>query len=554
MDFVPGVLVAGRFRLGRIVGSGGMGEVWAAEDLESGTRVALKRLLPAAAKHHEVVARFKREAFLLGRVKSDYVARVIDFVDDADFGLVLVMEFIEGPSLAHILEDRTLTVEESVDLAVDLLHALCDLHDAKIVHRDLKPGNIIMRPLPGRPRAVIVDFGISRLLATEGEEVTGITRANIALGTVEYMAPEQILSSRDVTPITDLYAVGVILFRAVKGHHAFGDRRGEELARAKLIEEAPQLDTGRNDDVARGLTTLVMRALKKKPAHRYASAKDMLAEALELEFKAQSENDLDDSTTDEGGATAVKPSPLAAQSMPGVVAPPRSNGPPSPPRPPTPQRPPAHSISDVGGGPPQVRGSLPSIPEAAGMVAPRASMPSIPDSRGSMPSVPQSSPRGSFASIPDMRPPPEPPTESLERAAGVPRATVALAVLTAFAVGAAVGLVLAPTSAPAVKVADAGACPPPSSASASPALAISVDPPPSAPATAAVEPSATASASAKPTTTATAPKPVLSGKMPPGAWSGPAPAAKTNDVPTAAPKPPSPTDTGLGEEPDSFVP
>src|SRR5512139_1921425 len=253
MDFVPGVLVAGRFRLGRIVGAGGMGEVWAAEDLESGARVALKRLLPAAAKHHEVVARFKREAFLLGRVKSDYVARVIDFVDDETFGLVLVMEFIEGPSLAHILEERTLTVEEAVDLAVDLLHALCDLHDAKIVHRDLKPGNIIMRPLPGRPRAVIVDFGISRLLASEGEEVTGITRANIALGTVEYMAPEQILSSRDVTPITDIYAVGVILFRAVKGHHAFGDRRGEELARAKLIEEAPPLDISRTDDIARGL-------------------------------------------------------------------------------------------------------------------------------------------------------------------------------------------------------------------------------------------------------------------------------------------------------------
>ncbi len=552
MDFVPGVLVAGRFRLGRIVGSGGMGEVWAAEDLESGTRVALKRLLPAAAKHHEVVARFKREAFLLGRVKSDYVARVIDFVDDAEFGLVLVMEFIEGPSLAHILEDRTLTVEESVDLAVDLLHALCDLHDAKIVHRDLKPGNIIMRPLPGRPRAVIVDFGISRLLATEGEEVTGITRANIALGTVEYMAPEQILSSRDVTPITDLYAVGVILFRAVKGHHAFGDRRGEELARAKLIEEAPQLDTGRNDDVARGLTTLVMRALKKKPAQRYASAKDMLAEALELEFKAQSNDELDDSTTDEGGATAVKPSPLAPQSMPGAMPPPRSNGPPSPPRPPTPQRPPAHSIPDVGG-PPQVRGSLPSIPETAGMVAPRGSMPSIPEARGSLPSGPGSSPRGSFASIPDVRPPPEPPTESLERAAGVPRATVALAVLTAFAVGAAVGLVLAPTSAPAIKAADASACPPAASAPPSPALAMSVDPPPSTPATVAVEPSATASASAKPSAAAPAPKPALTGKMPAGAWSGPAPAAKTGDVPTAAPKPP-PADPGMGEEPDSFVP
>ena len=164
MDFVPGALVAGRFRLRRMVGSGGMGEVWSGEDVRSGHRVAVKHLLPAAAKHHEVVARFKREAFLLGRVQSEYVARVVEFLDDETYGLVLVMEFIEGPSLAHILEQRVLTLEEAVDLAADLLRALNDLHNAKIVHRDLKPGNIIMRPMAGgRHRATVVDFGISRL-------------------------------------------------------------------------------------------------------------------------------------------------------------------------------------------------------------------------------------------------------------------------------------------------------------------------------------------------------------------------------------------------------
>ncbi|MBL8741602.1 MAG: serine/threonine protein kinase, partial [Myxococcales bacterium] len=187
MDFVPGVAVAGRYRLKRMVGAGGMGEVWLGEDAENRTRVAVKHLLPDAAKHHEVVARFKREAYLLGRVESPYIARVNDFFDDETYGLVLVMEFIEGPSLAHILEERTLTIEEAVDLGVDLLRALKDLHAAKIVHRDLKPGNIIMRPTPGGARATVVDFGISRLLAdkAKGEsEVTGITRANIALGTV----------------------------------------------------------------------------------------------------------------------------------------------------------------------------------------------------------------------------------------------------------------------------------------------------------------------------------------------------------------------------------
>lgn len=541
MDFVPGVIVAGRFRLARIVGSGGMGEVWAADDQESGTRVALKRLLPAAAKHHEVVARFKREAFLLGRVKSDYVARVIDFVEDETFGLILVMEFIEGPSLAHILEDRTLTVEEAVDLAVDLLHALCDLHEAKIVHRDLKPGNIIMRPLPGRARAVIVDFGISRLLASEGEEVTGITRANIALGTVEYMAPEQILSSRDVTPITDLYAVGIILFRAVKGHHAFGERRGEELARAKLIEEAPPLETGRTDEVALGLSTLVARALKKRPAQRYPSAKDMLSEALELEFKVQRADDLDDTTSD-SGSTVVRRSPLADQQPVDL-----SQGMP----------PPAQSLPASA-----PRASLPSIPEQAGLVAPpnpRSSMPSIPDGMG------PPMPRSSFASIAEgihssavpsgvasdrgrPPPPPEPLTESLDRGGGVPRGTVALAVLTAFAVGAAVGLVLAPTSAPAVKAAEATACAPCQSAPVVSA-AERQGTPPAIPA----EPEQSAAASASSTAAA---KPALTGKMPPVAWSS-APAVKSARTapaaPTSAPKAAPPSDPG-GEEPDAFVP
>ncbi len=266
MSFGPGSVIAGRYQADRLVGAGGMGEVWSGEFVEAGQKVALKRLLPAASQHHEVVARFRREAVLLGRIQSEHVARVFDFVDDDAFGPVLVMEFIEGPSLAHILEDRKLEVEEAVDLVVDLALALCDLHDAKVVHRDLKPGNIIMRPdVDGRSHAVIVDFGIGRQLtsADAPDEITGITRANIALGTVEYMAPEQILNSREVTPLTDIYAIGAILFRAVAGIHAFGVRRGEELARAKLIEDAPKLDSGRRDEVAREISEICLRCLEE---------------------------------------------------------------------------------------------------------------------------------------------------------------------------------------------------------------------------------------------------------------------------------------------------
>jgi serine/threonine protein kinase len=481
MDFVPGALVAGRYRLRKMVGSGGMGEVWAGDDVKNGVKVAVKHLLPAAAKHHEVVARFKREAFLLGKIESEYVSRVVDFFDDETFGLVLVMEFIEGPSLAHILEQRTLTVEEAVDLSVDLLRALSQLHASKIVHRDLKPGNIIMRSMPhGRNQATVVDFGISRLLADKGEnEVTGITRANIALGTVEYMAPEQILNSRDVTAVTDLYAVGIILFRAIKGHHAFGDRRGEELARAKLIEDAPALETGRADDLAKGLCAVVARALKKKPSHRFASADEMLAVVEGLQRMSHNALDLDDATTD-SGETAVKRSPLAGvdeDDGPGTLAmasphaggvrphgrggtgmiqaplpaagaparPPPARGPAPPSASPMAARPSApgpapggprasgldwSSARDESKRAPEVRAPLPSISESQ----PRGSLPSISESqpRGSLPSISESQPRGSLPSIPESMPRgslpsiPEAPRSGAEReGAPSPRASLA---------------------------------------------------------------------------------------------------------------------------------
>ena len=125
----------------RKVGAGGMGEVWAGEHCDTGARVALKTLLPAAKLDHDIVARFKREAYILDRVRSEHVARVVDFITDDIHGLVLVLEFIDGESLARVLNERSLSVEEAIDLGVDLCRGLCDLHRARIVHRDLKPGH-----------------------------------------------------------------------------------------------------------------------------------------------------------------------------------------------------------------------------------------------------------------------------------------------------------------------------------------------------------------------------------------------------------------------------
>lgn len=286
MDLVPGSIIAGRYRIDARVGAGGMGEVWQGEHLAIGMKVAIKTLLAAAAYDREVVARFRREANLLGRIRSDHVARVVDFIEDPHAGLVLVMEYIEGVPLSKILHQRKLSIEEAIDLGCDVAGALCDLHRAHIIHRDMKPGNIIMEPQPnGKMRGIVVDFGMGRIESGAGEDLeqTNLTRADMALGTLEYMAPEQILNSRDVTAASDLYAVGAMLYRAIAGRHIFGDAQDTELARAKLMTDAQPLDTGRQDRIAQGFAAVVMRGCKRRPQERYQKAEDLLNDLVGLQ-------------------------------------------------------------------------------------------------------------------------------------------------------------------------------------------------------------------------------------------------------------------------------
>ena len=336
MDLSPRAVIAGRYRVDTRVGAGGMGEVWAGEAISVGVRVAIKTLLPAAALNHEVIARFKREAVLLGRIRSDHVARVVDFVTDDVYGLVLVMELVEGDPLSRILQDKPMTVEETIDLGVGIASALLDLHRIKIIHRDLKPGNIIMAPLPGgKRRAVVVDFGVSRVMTDkdgdEDEELTGITRADMAVGTIEYMAPEQILNSRNVTPGSDIYAAGAILFRACAGRHVYGNVTSDaELAQKKLTTESPPLPLTRTDKIAQGLAKVTGKMLKRRPSERYKSAEEVLADLLPLRDLANAAASEIDAPTIDAAAGLKMPAtltvPMPASQVAGAAAAVAANG------------------------------------------------------------------------------------------------------------------------------------------------------------------------------------------------------------------------------------
>lgn len=498
MQLTPGSVIAGRYRVDRRVGAGGMGEVWEGEHLGLGTRVAIKTLLEGDENNPELIARFRREAKLLGRVRSDHVARVLDFVQDAEAGLVLIMEFVEGRSLSSVLEAKTLDIDEGLDLAIDLATALADLHRAKIVHRDIKPGNIIMQPTPfardgaadgaGGVRAVLVDFGISRIEGrSEEDSLTGITRADIALGTVEYMAPEQILNSRQVTSASDVYAVGAILYRALAGRHVFGDRREESLARAKLIDEPPSLAVGGADPVAAGLCAVVDKALKKRPAQRLASGEQMLELLLPLR-RQRRESDLDEETTTDGDRTI------------------------------------ARELFGEG------RASMPSIPgTSVPVVAARAaegdggrrSLHSI-----DLPHVVDSRPRAASMAEIAIEPP----------RARVPWGTLALAIATAFAVGAAVAVALGPGRDGATAIEPSAALGP--SAESSRAAPSAEAPPAAAPCpTLAAAPAETIDLDDEPapaTTAQAAAAPARPAAPPPGTG------AATPATAPPAPKPPAP--------------
>jgi serine/threonine-protein kinase len=291
-EIVPGAVVAQRFCARARIASGAMGEVWVGDHVQLRVPVALKVLHPEAMAHREIVTRFSREAFLLGQIRSNHVARVYDFISRSRYGPVLVMEFVNGPSLAEVVKSRRLSVEEAIHLGIGLATAVRELHAANVVHRDIKPANVLLRGCPdGTFCTVLVDLGVSRMLRQEGldesDQLTEITMADRAVGTAEYMAPEQLVSSRDATPAADLYAIGAVLFRAMTGHNVFGDLSGTDLARRKLDGRAPRLETGRTDMVARGLEEVVRHALLKSPEERFESADEMLVELSLLRDSAR---------------------------------------------------------------------------------------------------------------------------------------------------------------------------------------------------------------------------------------------------------------------------
>lgn len=274
-----GHVFVGKYRIDRILGSGGMGVVVAAHHLALDEQVAIKFLLPDALSSPEAVARFAREARAAAKIKGAHIARVLD-VGTSDTGLpYMVMEYLEGVDLSGWLrEHASPPVELTVDLALQTCEAVAEAHARGIVHRDLKPANLFVTRSPdGQLSIKVLDFGISKVAgAATGNR--GMTQTRASMGSPLYMSPEQMHSAGSVDGRTDIWALGVIVYEMLGGAVPFpGDTLPEVCARILTSAPAPlgSLRPGLPSD----LEYAVHRCLEKDRERRFGSVAG-LAEAL----------------------------------------------------------------------------------------------------------------------------------------------------------------------------------------------------------------------------------------------------------------------------------
>ena len=282
LPVAPGEVLAGKYRVERLLGEGGHGVVVAAQHLTLGERVAIKVLRPQVAQDQETIARFVREARAAVRIKGEHVTRVLD-VGSLPSGMpYMVMEHLEGADLATVIETKGwLPVSLAVDYVLQTCEALAEAHGLGIVHRDIKPSNLFLTTRPdGSPCIKVLDFGISKAMPTHdgaGNEMN-LTQTQTVLGSPQYMAPEQMRSSKRVDGRTDIWAIGTTLHELLTGRPPFEAESMPELFAMILQDPAPRLSE-RRPDMPPALEVVVARCLEKDPEKRYANVHE-LASAL----------------------------------------------------------------------------------------------------------------------------------------------------------------------------------------------------------------------------------------------------------------------------------
>lgn len=276
-----GQLVAGKYRIERVIGSGAMGVVMSAWHVELLQRVAVKFVRPEAMGLRDAEERFRREARAAARIRSEHVGRVMD-VGTVEGGMpYMVMEFLEGHDLADELSRRgPLPLAEAVGYVLEAIEALAEAHAAGIVHRDLKPANLFLAKRADGTRIVkVLDFGVSKAGGTRPGDMA-LTQQAAMIGSPLYMSPEQMRSARDVDARADIWSLGIILFELIGGRPPYLGDSIPELVQAMM--EAPRPLRGLRGEVPPALEAIVARCLERDPKDRFSDVASLGAALVEF--------------------------------------------------------------------------------------------------------------------------------------------------------------------------------------------------------------------------------------------------------------------------------
>jgi eukaryotic-like serine/threonine-protein kinase len=269
-DLAPETVIDQRYQIVARIGSGGMADVYCAQDLQLGRKVALKLLYRRFAEDEEFVERFRREASAAAGLQHANVVGVYDR-GEWDGTYYIAMEYLEGRSLKQLIVDTgPLAPLAAVDIAEQILKAARFAHRRGVIHRDIKPHNVI---IDEEGRAKVTDFGIARAGASDMTETGSI------MGTAQYLSPEQ-AQGHAVSARSDLYAIGIVLYEMLAGRVPFDGESAVTIA-LKQVTEAPVPPSAYNAAVTPELDAVVLRALEKDPEHRFADADEFIA-ALEM--------------------------------------------------------------------------------------------------------------------------------------------------------------------------------------------------------------------------------------------------------------------------------
>lgn len=266
-DLAPGTVLAGRFRIERLLGVGGMGVVYRATDQALDVPVALKLLRPELAAKPQAFERFRQELLLARQVSNPHVVRIHD-IGQHEGRWLISMDYVDGESLDKRLDrDGRLPVDEALRIARQIAEGLGAAHARDVVHRDLKPANVL---LDRDGNAYVNDFGIARSLVS-----SGYTQSGAVVGTPDYLSPEQ-ARGEGVDPRSDLYALGLILYEMLAGELPFAGGTVAEVLGQRMVRTPPPV-TKLRPELPTWIARLVDKLLRTQPAHRFQSAKEVIA-------------------------------------------------------------------------------------------------------------------------------------------------------------------------------------------------------------------------------------------------------------------------------------